>query len=258
MTSFRGSAIRKTQMNSRAVNSVAAGWARLGVMLNVPPARRTPDLERLILDTARSASANSRLFVLAASWLARYGDYVARHRLARLISDELEEEHRPTLGFLLEWARKNGVKSKNFRSNLPMKACKPADVPRPLTDIEHQNPVFSRLSKERASALSLKWGRWMSEFEIKEDALRPAEWIAQHNPSLRERALCGGDLMASILAECESDPRAIESESELARRCGGSRPALREALRRLRLAGLIHTAESRRATSISLIRPNAA
>lgn len=244
------------KMNSRALDTVAPGWARLGVMLNVQPAPQTPDLERLILDTARIASSNSRLFVLAASWLARYGDYVARHRLTRLIRDELEMEHRPTLGFLLEWAKKNGGKSNDFRFNLPIKACKTTSTPRPLTDLEHRNLVFSRLSKDRASSLSRKWGRWMSEFKIKDDALRPTEWIALHNPSLRERALCGGDLMASVLAECEADPRAIESESELARRCGGSRPALREALRRLRLAGLIQTAESGRANRIWLVSPD--
>lgn len=245
-------------MNSSLDESVASDWARLGVMLNVVPARHTPDVERLILDTARIASQNSRFFILAASWLARYGDYVARHRLARLIHDEMEDEHRPTMGFLLDWAKKHGGKANDFRFNLAINVCRPAKDLGPLSDIERKNAVFSRLAKQRASALSRKWGRWMSEFEIKENALRPAEWIAEHNPSLRERALCGGDLMASVLAECLSDPRTIDSESELARRCGASRPALRDAIRRLRLAGLIQTSEHGRATTISLLNRNAA
>src|ERR1051325_10914724 len=95
-------------MSKRLLDSVAAGWARLGAMLNVKAAARTPDLERLLLDTARVASANFRLFMLAASWLAEYGDYVAKHRLARLIGDELEREYRPALGLTLEWAKDHG------------------------------------------------------------------------------------------------------------------------------------------------------
>jgi hypothetical protein len=91
--------MENTTMNSRALDLdiVAAGWTRLGVMLNVTPARHTPDLERLILDTARIASSNSRLFLLAASWLARYGDYVARHATAverRFNSDRAIDEER--------------------------------------------------------------------------------------------------------------------------------------------------------------------
>ena len=56
-------------------------------MINVMPAVREPDSERLLLDTSRVSSANSRLFILAASWAALYGDYIAKHRLARLIGD---------------------------------------------------------------------------------------------------------------------------------------------------------------------------
>src|SRR5687768_15672578 len=109
-------------------------------MANVKPAARTPDVERLLLDTARVASANFRLFILAASWLAQYGDYVAKHRLARLVHDELESEHRPTLGFLLEWAKDHGD-SNGFRFNLAIDACGSAQDHRPLLDVERQNSL---------------------------------------------------------------------------------------------------------------------
>ena len=233
--------------------SIAAQWARLGAMFNVESATETPDLERLLLDTARASSSNSRLFILAASWLARYGEYVAKHRLARLIGSELEREHRPTLGFLLEWAKDRG-KSNALRFNQAIQACGEAIDARPLSDLEYGNITYCRLAEQRASVLSRKWGRWMAEFEAKDHALRPAEWVATHNPSLAVRALTGGDLLASMLAECEAEPGVIESEAELARRCGASRPAIIDGLRRLRLAGYIRMVERGRAVSIELNR----
>ena len=237
--------------SKKLLDSVAARWSRLGAMVNVKPAARTPDVERLLLDTARVASANSRLFILAASWLAQYGDYVAKHRLARLARDELESEDRPTLGFLLEWAKDRGH-SNGSRFNLAIDACGSAQDHRPLLDIERRNSLFTRLAEQRASVLSRKWGRWTTDFDIKKDALRPAAWIAKHNPSLVERALTGGDLLASVLAECEADANAIDSEAELARRCGASRPAVRSAIRRLELAGRVHMLRTRRNHEIHL------
>jgi hypothetical protein len=244
-------------LTAAVLQSVAARWTRLGAMFNVQPSVTTPDIERLLLDTSRAASANSRLFVLAGTWLAGYGDYVAKHRLARLVRDELEPEHRPTLGFLLDWARSHGD-SNGSRFNLAIAACGPATDARPLTDLEHRNPTFSRLAEKRASWLSRKWGRWMSDFEPKTDALRPAEWVAEHNPSLRVRALTGGDLRASVLAECEAAACPIGSEAELARRCGASRPAVRDAIRSLRLAGLVRLVERGRANAIELCPRTAA
>jgi len=60
-------------MSESLHDSVASRWSRLGAMLNVKADEHTPDIERLLLDTARVASANSRLFILAASWLSLYG-----------------------------------------------------------------------------------------------------------------------------------------------------------------------------------------
>lgn len=238
-------------MNAALLEKVASDWVRLGAMLNVQPAEETPDVEHLLLDTARVTSANSRLFVMAASWLARYGDYVAKHRLATSIRDELEAEHRPTLGFLLDWARSHGdVNTSHF--NLAIDACGSAIDARPMFDVERRNVALARLARERASALSQSWGRWMQEFELKDDALRPEEWIARHNPVLAERALTGGDLIASVLAECQAHGGIIESEAELARRCGVSRPAIHGAIRRLRLAGRLHLAKRGRANGVTL------
>jgi hypothetical protein len=244
-------------MNSVLLDSVAARWVRLGVLLNVKAADQAPDVERLLLDTARVASANSRLFILAGGWLALYGDYVAKHRLARLIRDELEAEHRPTVGFLLEWAKENSH-ADSGRFNGAIRACGRATNKFPLFDVERRNDVFARLAEQRASKLSRKWGRWAADFELKSSALRPLEWIAAHNPQLCERALTGGDLLASVLAEIVDADGKIESESELAKRCGVSRPAMREAIRRLQLAGRVRSIEHGRSNAVELLPGRAA
>jgi len=225
-------------MNAELIDSVAARWCQLGAMLNVQATGQTTDIERLLLDTARVGSANSRIFILAASWLARYGgDYVAKQRLAQKIGDELEAEHRPVMGFLLEWAREHSESSKKHFDRA-MKACGRAKDFRPLLEVDRRNAFLIRLAEQQASALSRKWGRWMENFELKANAIRPVEWITENNPSLAHRALTGGDLAASVLAEC-NESGAIESEAELARRCGASRPACRAAIRKLQRAGLL-------------------
>jgi hypothetical protein len=240
-------------MKEELLQSVAARWTRLGAMLNVKAASRTPDVERLLLDTARVCPANSRLFVLAAGWLALYGDYVARHRLAHLVGLELESESRPVHGLRRDLARENGA-SNGSRFNHAIRACKPAEMPQPLFEAERRTAAIARLAERRASPLSRKWGRWTGAFEVRTDAIRPAEWIARHNPSLVERALTGGDLLASVLAECRADAHAIQSEAELARRCGASRPAIREAIRRLQLAGHIRSVPRGRSHAIELTK----
>lgn len=226
-------------MNDELMTSVASRWARLGVMINATPAEATPDIEQLLLDTVRVASANTRLFILATTWLATNVEYVARHRLAQFVRDKLDREHRPTLGLMLELAASNASSKKRWHLKIAIEACGSAIDARPLADVEQRNSFFARVAEQRASALSREWGRWIEDFDLKFDAIRPTEWLAAQNPALAERALTGGDLSASILAELHAGPRVIESEAEAARRCGASRPAIRDALLRLRMAGRI-------------------
>lgn len=53
--------------------------------------------------------AHPRLFILAVTWLSAYGIYVAAHRLKQLAIDELEPEHRATLGLLIDTAVEYGA-----------------------------------------------------------------------------------------------------------------------------------------------------
>jgi hypothetical protein len=225
-------------MSRDRINHVAAQWVRLGAMFNTSAAGRDVDVERLLLETARAAAANSRLFILAVTWLAQYGEYIAKHRLARLIRHELEAEHRPTMGLMLDMARQKGGANR-LRFNQAIEACGEAVDQRPLLAIDQRNNFFIHAARQNASALSIKWGRWMADFDLKGNAIRPASWIVQNNPKLQWRADFKGDLRASILAELDANPDSGDSESELARACGATRAAIGAAVGKLELSGRV-------------------
>lgn len=94
----------------------------------------------------------------------------------------------------------------------------------------------------------------MADFEVRDDVLRPAEWVAENNPSIRDRGLVGGDLMATIIDELKLAGGSVSSESELARLCGATRAAVRDALRRLRLGYRVRIESRNRSNRIELIR----
>jgi hypothetical protein len=213
---------------------VAAAWARLGVMFNVAPAKQTPDVERLLLDTARLTPGNVRLFLLAASWLHRFSSYVAGHRLARLVHDELEVEAWLVLGLMLDWA--GGINLK-----YAIDVCREAisQVGRPLSDAENGMAVLRRQAEQSASALSKKWGRWVSDeaMRMKHDAIRPVSWVARHNSGLAARSSLG-DVATSVVAEWPEGGE-VDGAMEVSRRIGASRLATSGALRDLELAGRV-------------------
>ncbi|MGA2232755.1 MAG: hypothetical protein ABSH22_17790 [Tepidisphaeraceae bacterium] len=217
---------------------------RIGAMLNVRACDREVDLERMLLETSRQASGNFRLFILAVTWLAKYGEFAAKHRLARLIYHELGAEHRAALGLMLDLAREKGINN-SHRFNQAMIACGRATDQRPLLDIDRRSDFFVRMARKNASAASLKWGRWVGDFELKEDAIRPASWIIEHNPSMRWRGDFKGDLRASVLAELEANAQSGASKSELARACGATRAATTKALESLKLSGRIRYSRQR-------------
>jgi hypothetical protein len=234
---------------THALDDLLARWSRLGVAFDVEPSRRTPDLERLIIDTAARAGESARLVGMAATWLGRFTMLVARHRLRALVKRELPDEHAPALGLILETAGRF-ARSRHFDSAIA--ACDAAlrrvdPTPQPLFEAQRGSPAMAKLAERRASDLSRRWRRWAQDIECRDDALRLPLWIMQHNPSLRLRADLGGDLRASILATLEDDASAGASELELARRCGATRRALRLALDQLELAGHVERrAEGRR------------
>jgi DNA-binding FadR family transcriptional regulator len=218
--------------------SVAARWAKLGMMTAVAADRRTPDVERLLLDTVRVAGRNLRLLELALTWLVHYGDYVAKRRLALMVRDELEEEWRGVMGLLLESAQQASSRHRRrFREAIAF--CERRKVAGPLADVSNQSAVLRNLAKSVASDISRKWGCWVEELRVRDELIRPAEWVARENASLGIRALCGGDLVATLAADSIGGAGDFASEAAMARRYGASRAAIRDALRKLTLAGVL-------------------
>ncbi len=213
-------------------------WASIGAGFNIEPANEEIDLERLLLDTARHTPENARLFIMAATWLHTYGDMIAKHRLKRLIHDELEAETQPILGLLLDTAQQ-GTYPLEFETVI--KQLKPAAKPKPLFISTHRNPRLAQLAKRKASKLSERWNLWCQPIEFKHDAIRPASWIIQRHPQFRTRADFRGDLRASILAALSHDAGAGDSELKLAQLSGGSRTQVRNALANLQMTGRITT-----------------
>ena len=224
-------------MTATGHQSVESRWARVGVLLNCAPAAGEPDLERLLLDTAREVGGNARLLPLAVTWLVEYGNFVARHRLGRLIRAELELEHRGTLGLILDAAIEIGGAGE-LRTALA--ACEPAVPARPLSREFDATPALRALAERTASPASRRWGVWAPPVELKGDALRPVSWLLARNPGYRERIIRKGDLRCSILEALRHDAAGrTHSESELARLAGATRAAVRRALRALVLEGAV-------------------
>jgi len=218
--------------------SVHARWARIGIGFEVEPADRTPDLERLLLDTARASEADPNLFSWAVSWLSVYSNFVARHRLKHLVETELDDWHQPILGFLIAEAIEHGAA---YELHIASDVCKPAEEKRFLFEIQ------ARLTRgtlrdafiEQSSPRAEPWHLWAPPVEVRTDALHSARWILDRNPPYRDRIIRKGDLRCTILETLRRDvaDHRVRSESELARRCSANRIAVRDALDALEQEG---------------------
>lgn len=229
-------------MSSRITQSVEARWARLGLLLHCAPARATPDIERLLLDTARGVETNARLHTLAVTWLVAHGLFVARHRLKRL-SLELRPEHQAALGLLIEDAVALGA---SRELAVAAENCRPLARARPLFAVQRGDADLEAIAERHASPLSLQWGVWAPGAQLKHASLRPATWILAHNPSLAERAVRKGDLRASILEVLRRDvPGRLASTSQVARLCSVTRTAARKAVAALVREGAVVVAPTK-------------
>lgn len=213
-------------------------WARLGVLFNCRPSRRTPDLERLLLDTARACPDNARLLPLVVTWLAKYGQFVARHRLKRLVQTELEPEHSATLGLIVdECIAAGGTRELLIVSE----ACEPCQPAGPLSRAQRAEASLAEVSERHASEASVRWGAWAPPVERKPDTIRPVSWLLEHNPELRDRIVRKGDLRVSIIETLRRDAPGgtVSSEVALANLSGATRAAVRKALGALCLEGVV-------------------
>lgn len=216
-------------MTNLNLDPVFAQWTRLGVLFGGNPARTSPDLERLLLNTARLSPASARLFYLAVSWLSQNGNFVARHRLKHLVEVELETNAQPRLGALLALAVKHGA-SKGLL--IAAEVCCKADEPRPLFNVQRPSRALAEVAHQHACREGLQWNLWIADQPPKTDALRPAKWVIEHNPDYLDRIVRKGDLRCSILLGLRHDApdHTVESEVALAAYCSANRIAVRNAL----------------------------
>ena len=215
---------------TQTLDHVIAQWARLGVAFNTQPSAKSADLELLVLETARVASQDERIFVIVATWLCKYGHLVAKHRLKRLVIVELEEQYKPVLGVLLDTVRQQ---TRTAHFNDVIGECYPATESAPLFEIERKHKKLHRLAERHASPISKRWNLWTRTLHPKDDALRPARWIIENNPGYQSRADLKGDLRSSIIAALRHRPEAGECEASLARSCGATRSAVHSSLNSL-------------------------
>jgi hypothetical protein len=214
-------------MTQASLETCASQWARVGVLFNVVPAGTTPDLERLLIDTAKVADRDPRLFGMAATWLSRYSHFVAKHRLARMVAEDLEPTGQARMGLMIDFARRF---ARVLLMPSVLRPCRPLTPPQPLFEVDQSNPVFAKLVADHACETSRKWGLWTEEIDPGYDALRPVGWIPAHNPIFRVRARYQSDLRLSVLMCLKYEPVASASEADLTRRCGVTRRAMHKAL----------------------------
>ena len=236
-----------------SLTDIIADWTRAGAGFAAQPAEESPDLEVLILATCRHIPEEPRLFVVVASWLCRYYELIAKHRLVALVVERLEPELEPILGLLLDTV---GTQTGSDHFKGVIAVCAAAETAGPLYVFQRNSELLAKIAHKQASTLSKKWNLWADEFVPKTDAIRPIEWVFEHNPGYRVREVFGGDLRASIVGTIESDQDAGESELELIRRCHASRDAIRKALDRLERYGHVERKRNGRNLAIRLARRN--
>lgn len=238
------------------LRKLLADWAKLGVLYRVAPARRTPDIEALLLRTAEALPTFARLLPTTVTWLVQYERLICRHRLASMGGDITELRVSATLGLVLDLVRQH---TQSDHLNIAMTACRPAGEAQPLFAVDQRSDALKRLAQAQASATSQRWNLWTPAPALKPDIIRPAAWLMERNALLRYRAIFGGNLRASVLVTLLADPDAGRSESALARACGVTRKAIRAALEHLEFCGLIsRKADGRRTRAVLASRNLAA
>ena len=230
-------------------DTVLKQWNRLGAFFNVESAEKTPDIEQLLIETAVYCPMMPRLVAITVTWLTQYYRLVCRHRLAKFTGDIADTDTSAALGLILAMT-KHYTSTDHF--NLIIKMCHPVVPSKPLFHADRQSDALAKLANRHSSDLGCKWGLWCEDVQLKEDAIRPLNWLMDQNPSLQYRALFGGNLRASILEVLRFTPDAAQSESALARYCCVTRKAVREALDHLEFCQFVDRIHDARNVRISL------
>ncbi len=230
--------------------SISQQWVRWGVGFNCEASEEPVDLEQLFVDTAAAMDDNPRLIVMTVTWLARYYHLVDVSRLAELAKG-LQGRDSARLGLLLESSYQHIPKG-TFDPVLAV--CRPWRPVEPLYDFMRENPELAAIYRGRATKLSLKWGLWTEEIDrLKFNALRPAHWIAAHNPTFTLRALLKNDVRCRVMTTLIEQRLGPLTETQLTKHVGCTRRAMHLALVNLESAGLIRRKREGRNYAITAV-----
>jgi hypothetical protein len=232
-----------TSMATEAVlDRVASDWTRVGVFFRLVPTLHAVDLENLICRTAEVARDDERVFVCAASWLAAHHAFVNGRRLSALASN-LSSEPLAVLGALLSLA----AASSDGRApeiEAALARCRPVRASRPLFRIMEQFPSLRARVKAQALPIFAAWGFWHDDRALKPDIIRPVEWLLDHVPELRCRALLGPSVEADLTTLVLASGGIGATAQEFARSNGVSYAAAHGAATRLIQRGVLSRARS--------------
>ncbi|MCA9272842.1 MAG: hypothetical protein KDA31_07340 [Phycisphaerales bacterium] len=230
-------------------------WAEVGVRTGGAPSGRTPDLERLLVETARHAPEDARLLQCGATWLVTFGQFVARRRLLRLVTDELNPEIQAILGLAIDEAMQRGapLELRSLRDTW-----RPLGDPVPLLYAQREQRALWANAEQNASDHSRHWGVYAPPIEFRPDDVRPPGWLVSRHPSYRDRIVRRGDVRASIIESLRFDApgQRVSSEAEIARLCGANPATAQRALRALELEGVVCFGEAPKGNAFSVrLRP---
>jgi biotin operon repressor len=232
--------------------SLAARWKYWGVGFNVPPCTTPVNLEEVLIDTAGELAQNPRLLVMTVTWLVEHHPIIEVEHLTQL-AQRLRGRDSARLGLLLETAQES-IGADVFSSVLDV--CQPWEPHEPLFDVDRDLPGMALLAEKNATRISREWGLWADQIDrLKHNALRPASWIAQHNPTFVLRTLLRGDVRSKVMTALSEERLHDVSETQLTRRAGCTRRAMHLALENLETSGLIVRKRQGRKYAISLSHP---
>ncbi len=239
----------------QALDLLVDDWREAGVLYEGEDPSghlaRPIDLERLVLRTTRLMAHMARLFNTSATWLGSFGDLVAKHRLRRLVADELEPDLQPALGALLDTAQ-DAQNPREFASVVA--ALEPASEPASLFAVIRSSPGFTSHARKATGEIGKRWRVYLIDEPLRPKVLRPASWIMKRHPDFVLRADFKGDLRASVMASLAFDKGAGESELALARAAGGSRAQIRKALDHLEMTGRVRRERAKTGSRITLVK----
>lgn len=173
------------------MEEIKSKWSRLGFRFFEKPSKAPVDPEQLILETSVSGRVDPVLFSALLTWIIHFSDLINTARLSRL----LKKADSSVMGLILDIALQNHSHRKLIQV---LGKCAPKNNPEILFSVMNNMQTTRDSEIENAINVGKKWGLFVSDIPIKQDALHNKAWVLKHNPNLYFRALFGPNIKAEI------------------------------------------------------------